>query len=92
MTMKTEQATAHAIGVDGLLDDALALARNALKLVEEQEHEIERLEARVPNEQADIVRQVADEYGATITQTIRVLLNHSLRDLGAVSTMRPEVG
>lgn len=28
---------------NGLLDDLLALARNALELVEEQEHEIERL-------------------------------------------------
>ncbi len=37
--------------------------------------------ARVPNEQADAVRQIAEEYGTTVTAAVRVLLNHSLRDL-----------
>jgi hypothetical protein len=37
--------------------------------------------ARVPNEQAEAVRQVAARYGTTTTAAVRVLIGHSLRDL-----------
>jgi hypothetical protein len=39
------------------------------------------LAARLPNDEAATVRDLANQYGVTVTQTIRVLLNHSLADL-----------
>jgi antitoxin component of RelBE/YafQ-DinJ toxin-antitoxin module len=39
------------------------------------------LTARLPNAEADAVRAVAKDYGVTVTAAMRVLLNHSLRDL-----------
>lgn len=43
------------------------------------------LAARLPNDEAATVRDLANQYGVTVTQAIRVLLNHSLRDLGAAN-------
>lgn len=39
------------------------------------------LTARLPNAEADAVRQIAEDYGTTVTATVRVLIGHSLRDL-----------